>query len=465
MYFQQFYLTCLSHASYMLGSEGVAAVVDPQRDVSLYIDEAAAQGLKIEHVIETHLHADFVSGHRELAERTGAKIYLGARAGATFPHVDVNDGDEIRFGRVVLRFLETPGHTIESVSIAVTDLDRRETPYAVLTGDTLFIGDVGRPDLAPDLTPQQLAGMLFDSLHQKLLPLGDDIEVYPAHGAGSLCGKQMRPERQSTIGKERALNYALRPASKEEFVRLLTAELPERPEYFALDAELNRTGAPALTEMRPIPELSAIPPGAIVLDTRPSIDFFAGHIPGAVHIALGGQYASFAATILGLDQDIVLVAEDEEHLKESRMRLARVGIERVLGSLQHWTGLQAEIHQVSVEDLRREMASVQIVDVRREAEFADGHMEGAKLMPLHKLESLLGTLDHDRPIAVHCKGGYRSAIACSLIQRAGFENVMNVIGGFDAWLACGLPKSAAQTPSHSASSAAPAEAIRGVSGA
>ena len=227
MYFQQFYLTCLSHASYMLGSEGVAVVVDPQRDVSLYIDEAAAQGLKIEYVIETHLHADFVSGHRELADRTGAKIYLGARAGATVPHVDVHDGDETKFGRVILRFLETPGHTIESISIAVTDLDRRATPYAVLTGDTLFIGDVGRPDLAPDLTPQQLAGMLFDSLHQKLLPLGDDVEVYPAHGAGSLCGKQMRPERQSTIGKERALNYALRPASKDEF-RDSTSGLSQR---------------------------------------------------------------------------------------------------------------------------------------------------------------------------------------------------------------------------------------------
>jgi hydroxyacylglutathione hydrolase len=445
MYFQQFYLTCLSHASYMLGSEGVAVVVDPQRDVSLYIDEAATQGLKIEHVIETHLHADFVSGHRELAERTGAKIYLGARAGATFPHVDVHDGDEIRLGRVILRFLETPGHTIESVSIAVTDLDRRETPYAVLTGDTLFIGDVGRPDLAPDLTAQQLAAMLFDSLHQKLLPLGDDVEVYPAHGAGSLCGKQMRPERQSTIGKERALNYALRPETKEEFVRLLTAELPERPGYFALDAELNRSGAPSLTEMQPLPELSVeqIPPGAIVLDTRPSQQFFAGHIRGAVHIALGGQYASFAATILGLDKDIVLVAEDEEHLEESRLRLARVGIERVVGSLkggmQQWTGPVAEIHQISVEDLRREMENVQIVDVRREPEFADGHIDGAKLMPLHKLESLVSNLDHDRPIAVHCKGGYRSAIACSLIQRAGFDNVINVIGGFDAWLACGLP--------------------------
>ncbi len=446
MYFQQFYLTCLSHASYMLGSEGIAVVVDPQRDVSLYIDEAAAQGLKIAYIIETHLHADFVSGHRELAERTGAKIYLGARAGATFPHVDVHDGDEIRFGRIVLRFLETPGHTIESISIAVTDLDRRDAPYAVLTGDTLFIGDVGRPDLAPDLTPQQLAGMLFDSLHQKLLPLGDDVEVYPAHGAGSLCGKQMRPERQSTIGKERALNYALRPTSKEEFVRLLTAELPERPGYFALDAELNRAGAPALTEMKPLPELSAdqIPATAIVLDTRPSQQFFNGHILGAVHIPLGGQYASFAATILGLDKDIVLVAEDEEHLEESRLRLARVGIERVIGSLkggmQEWTGPLAEIHQVSVEDLRREMADVQIVDVRREGEYADGHIEGAKLMPLHKLESMLTALDHDRPIAVHCKGGYRSAIGASLIQRAGFENIINVMGGFDAWRACGLPE-------------------------
>jgi glyoxylase-like metal-dependent hydrolase (beta-lactamase superfamily II)/rhodanese-related sulfurtransferase len=441
MYFQQFYLTCLSHASYMLGSEGVAVVVDPQRDVSLYIDEAAAQGLEIKHVIETHLHADFVSGHRELADRTGAKIYVGARAGATFPHVAVHDGDEIRFGRGVLKFLETPGHTIESISIAVTDLDRRETPYAVLTGDTLFIGDVGRPDLAPDLAPQQLAGMLFDSLHQKLIPLGDDVEVFPAHGAGSLCGKQMRPERQSTIGKERALNYALRAATKEEFVRLLTAEMPERPGYFAADAEINRTGAGALAELREIPELDRIPENAIVLDTRPSQQFFAGHIPGAVHIALAGQYASFAATILGLDKDIVLVAEDEEHLKESRIRLARVGIERVIGSMMRWDGPVEEIHQVSVEDLRREMEHVQIVDVRREGEFAAGHIEGAKLMPLHKLESMTAELDHDRPIAVHCKGGYRSAIACSLIQRAGFKDVMNVIGGFDAWLACGLPAS------------------------
>jgi rhodanese-related sulfurtransferase len=233
---------------------------------------------------------------------------------------------------------------------------------------------------------------------------------------------------------------------KEEFVRLLTAEMPERPGYFAQDAELNRSGAPALTEMQPLPELTAIPADATALDTRPSQQFFNGHIPGAVHIALGGQYASFAATILGLDKEIVLIAEDEEHLEESRMRLARVGIERIVGTLKggmaQWTGPVQEIHQISVEDLRREMDHLQVVDVRREPEFAGGHIEGAKLMPLHKLESLVSTLDHDRPIAVHCKGGYRSAVACSLIQRAGYNEVMNVMGGFDAWLACGLPSDA-----------------------
>ncbi len=458
MYFQQFYLTCLSHASYMLGSEGVACVVDPQRDVALYIDEAEKQGLRIEHIIETHLHADFVSGHRELAERTGAKIYLGARAEAKFPHVPVHDGDQTRFGRVVLRFLETPGHTIESMSVAVTDLDRGDKPFAVLTGDTLFIGDVGRPDLAPNLTPQQLAAMLYDSLHQKLIPLGDDVEVYPAHGAGSLCGKQMRPERQSTIGKERALNYALRARSKEEFVRLLTAELPDRPGYFSKDAEINREGAPALDHLPPIALLSPDEvlakqkAGAVVLDTRPPQQFGAGHIPGAVHIALGGQYASWAATILGLDKDIILIAEDEDQIEESRMRLARVGIERVIGTLDggmaRWAKENrpaAEIAQIPVEELNREREHVQIVDVRRSPEWDDGHIDGAKLMPLNKLESMLGELRRDLPVAVHCKSGYRSAIAASLIQRAGFDPVMNVIGGFDAWRACGLPESRERT--------------------
>jgi len=256
-YFEQFYLSCLSHASYMLGSKGIAAVVDPQRDVEIYLEEAAKHGFSIKYVIETHLHADFVSGHQELAARTGAKIYLGAKAGATFPHVPITDGDELSFGQCNLKFLETPGHTIESISVVVTNLERPDHPLAVLTRDTLFIGDVGRPDLSGDLTPQELAGMLYDSLHRKLLKLPDDVLVFPAHGAGSLCGRQMSSERSSTIGNEKATNYALRPTSRAEFVKLLTAELPERPGYFALDVEINRSGAAPLLEL---PSLPALPP-------------------------------------------------------------------------------------------------------------------------------------------------------------------------------------------------------------
>jgi glyoxylase-like metal-dependent hydrolase (beta-lactamase superfamily II)/rhodanese-related sulfurtransferase len=454
MYFQQFYLTCLSHASYLLGSEGVACVVDPQRDVSIYLDEAEAQGLTIQHIIETHLHADFVSGHVELAARTGAKIYLGAAADSPLPHEAVRDGDEIRFGRVILGFLETPGHTVESVSVVVTDLDRGYKPWAVLTGDTLFIGDVGRPDLSGDKTPQELAGMLYDSLHQKLVPLGDDVEVYPAHGAGSLCGKQMRPERQSTIGRERALNYALRASSKDEFVRLLTAELPDRPGYFAQDAEINRTGAIPLDFLLP---MEAFTPdqvldrqraGDLVLDTRPAKEFGAGHVPGSVNIPLAGQFAGSAGTLLGLDHDLITVAEDQAAVEESRTRLARVGFERVVGYLDggmtRWAGDQkptAHIMQISAAELKRELSeepgSIQIVDVRRKAEWDQGHIPGALHKPLDHVTEMLGDLDAAKPVVVHCKGGYRSAIACSLIQRAGFENVTNLIGGIDAWQSTG----------------------------
>ncbi len=452
MYFEQFYLTCLSHASYMIASEGVAAVVDPQRDVGIYVEEARKHSLRIGHLIETHLHADFVSGHRELAALTGARIYLGARAGAKFPHVPVRDGDEIAFGNVRLKFLETPGHTIESVSIVVTDLERSPEPYCVLTGDTLFIGDVGRPDLAPGMTPQQLAGMLFESLHTKLLKLPDAVQVYPAHGAGSLCGRQMSAERSSTIGKERATNYALRPSDPQEFIRLVTAELPERPEYFAQDVELNRAGAAPLSELPPIPALSPAEVlekqklGAIVLDTRPSMQFGPAHVPGSIHAGLSGQFASWAGIVLGLGHELIIVAEDDAAVEESRLRLARVGIEHVLGYLADgivgWikAGMPVEqIGQIGVEDLRREAAGLQVIDVRRPAEFEAGHVAGAMLKPLNKLNAMLDDLDKTRPVAVYCKSGYRSSIASSLLQRAGFEQVLNVTGGFDAWRACDLP--------------------------
>jgi hydroxyacylglutathione hydrolase len=454
MYFQQFFLNCLAHASYMIGSDGIAAVVDPQRDIGIYLEEAQSRDLRIAYVIETHLHADFVSGHRELAAFTGATIYVGEKAGAAFPHVPVKDGDELRFGTCSLRFWETPGHTLESICILVTDLARSSEPVAVLTGDTLFLGDVGRPDLSGDRTPQELAGMLYDSLHGKLLTLPDSVEVYPAHGAGSLCGRQMRAERSSTIGLERATNCALRAQNRQEFVRLLTGELPDRPAYFARDVEINREGAPAVAEL---PPLRALRPGeviarqeagALLLDTRPEDDFCAAHIAGAVQIGLSGQYASWAGRLIGVDRDLVLVAEDAERVAESRMRLTRVGIDRVVGYLADgiaaWAreGLPFEqTPQITVEELAAMAAGddVDVIDVRRENEWQEGHVPRARHKPLHRLAGALDDVQPERPIAVYCKGGYRSTIGASLLQREGCKQVMNVIGGFDAWLACGLP--------------------------
>jgi len=456
MYFQQFYLSCLAHASYLIGSEAIAAVVDPQRDVEIYLEEVRQQGLKIAYVIETHLHADFVSGHKELAERTGATICVGARAGAKFPHRAMKEGDEIRFGKCALRFIETPGHTPESMCVLVTDTERGAEPWAVLTGDTLFIGDVGRPDLSPERTPQQLAALLYDSLHEKLLKLPDTVEVYPAHGAGSLCGRNISPERQSTIGKERKFNYALQPMSRDEFVRMLTADLPERPGYFALDAQINREGAEPLGEL---PPLAGLRPdevarqqeaGAMVLDTRPTAQFGAGHVPGSIHIGLGGQYSSWAGILIGLDREIVLVAEDPERHAESRMRLTRVGIEKVTGHLEGgvlaWekSGRSlAEVPQITVvqlaEQLRERPGEIQVVDVRKAGEWDAGHIEQAVLKSLSELTLRTADLDLGKPIAVHCKSGYRSSIATSLLKRAGFREVMNVTGGFDAWAAQKLP--------------------------
>ena len=339
MIIEQFYLGCLAHASYLIGCDGEAAVIDPQRDVDLYLDAATRHKLRIAHVIETHLHADFVSGHRELAERTGARIYLGARSGAKFDHVAVADGDTIRVGSCELRFIDTPGHTIESICVALTDPATSSSPCALFTGDTLFVGDVGRPDLAPDHTPQELAGLLYDSLHNKLLNLPDDVVVYPAHGAGSLCGRQMGAEHSSTIGRERDTNYALRIDGRDEFVKLMTADLPPRPEYFAADVELNRSGAPLLTQLPALRELGPgqaaelVRDGAVLLDTRSAMDFAAAHIPGSVHIGLSGQYASWAARIIGLNSTVVLLTEDSERVREAHVRLARVGIEHVAGYL------------------------------------------------------------------------------------------------------------------------------------
>jgi hydroxyacylglutathione hydrolase len=454
MHFEQFYLGCLAHASYILASQGEAIVVDPQRDVDIYLKAAEERQVKIRHIFETHLHADFVSGHKELAARTGAKIYIGANADAKFPHVAVRDGFELRVGNALLKVLDTPGHTLESICLVITDEERSARPWAVLTGDTLFLGDVGRPDLSKTHTPAELASMLYESLHEKLLALGDDVLVYPAHGAGSLCGRNMRAERSSTIGTERLTNYALQIKSRDEFIRQLTANLPARPDYFLQDAEINREGASSLSELPELPPISApelksmLDEGVLALDVRPGDQFAHGHVPGSINIALSGQFASWAGTVLGLSARPVLVAESPEQLSEARLRLARVGIEDARGYLnggiEAWKQsgfVLAELPQITVQTLRDRLQAhaSQVLDVRREPEYQSGHIEGAAWWPLDHFKVSPPEIDRDRPIAVHCKSGYRSMIACSLLQRAGFKNVINVIGGFDAWELAKLP--------------------------
>ena len=456
MFFKQFYLGCLAQASYMIGSNGEAAVVDPRRDVDEYLEEARREGLAIRHVIETHLHADFVSGHRELAQATGAQIYFGARARARFAHQAMNDGDEIRLGDVVLRFWETPGHTPESVCVVVFDRSTGNEPQMVLTGDTLFIGDVGRPDLAGgEGSPAELARQLYDSLHGKLLTLPDSVAVYPGHGAGSLCGKNISSETSSTIGQQRRFNYALAPMAREEFVKLVTADLPEAPAYFSRDAALNRGGPGKLADL-PAPEpLSPaqveqkVSAGAVLLDTRPAASYGTGHVPGSLHIGLSGQFASWAGTLLPPEAPIVFVAEDEDRVAEARIRLSRVGLENVVGYLDggilawHESGRSlASTEQIAVDELSRRVGSgevPQLVDVRRPGEWKAGHISQARHLQLHELAARAGELDRDSPIAIICASGFRSSIATSLLERSGFGRVTNVVGGMNAWTTARLP--------------------------
>lgn len=457
MYFKQFYLGCLAHASYLVGSGGDAAVVDPQRDVDQYIREATDAGMSIRYVIETHLHADFVSGHRELAARTGAEIVFGHRANAAFPHRAVKDGDTLRLGAVSLSILETPGHTPESISILAVDTSDPTVPPKVMTGDTLFIGDVGRPDLvgAKGFSAAEMASMLYDSLHGKLLALDDAVEVYPAHGAGSLCGRSMSTERSSTIGVQRRVNAALQPMDRETFVAMVTENLPEVPAYFPKDVEINRLGAGVLgdlmppTGMAPADVAKAVQAGTVVLDVRSAAEFGAGHVPGSLNIGLSGQFASWAGALIPIGAPIVVVAHDADGVSEAVTRLARVGFESVVGYLSggvaQWqdAGLDAAVTpQMSVETLRSRLdadADLQVVDVRRPGEHVAGHVPGARNVQLAELEDRVGELDPSRPTAVICQSGYRSSAATSLLERHGFAQVSNVSGGTAAWLAAGFP--------------------------
>ncbi|HEX8171129.1 MAG TPA: rhodanese-like domain-containing protein [Thermoanaerobaculia bacterium] len=446
-HFRQFYLSCLAHASYLIASGGEAVVVDPQRDVAQYLEEAERIGARIRYVIETHLHADFVSGHGELAPRSGAEIVFGAAARAEFPHRAVHDGDELRIGEVVLRAIETPGHTPESVCWLMVE-DGAATK--VLTGDTLFIGDVGRPDLAGGrgYTPEQMAAMLYDSL-LKLLRLDDAVEVWPAHGAGSACGKNISSERSSTIGAQRRMNWALRPMERDEFVKMLTTDLPRAPRYFPMDAEINRRGARPLDELS-APALTAqqvherMLRGAMVLDVRDSNAFGAGHLPGAINIGLRGQYASWAGTLLPPNAELIVVAESAADAAEAVMRLARVGLENVSGVLDGgadaWTAAGfalTTLPQLDVSQLKDALDDVRVLDVRRPGEYASGHVPRATNIALDDLPEQLDAVDASQPLAVICAGGYRSSAAASLLQRRGAERVFNVVGGTSAWVTAG----------------------------
>jgi hydroxyacylglutathione hydrolase len=451
MHFRQFYLDCLAHASYLIGSGTEAVVVDPRRDIDIYLEDAKAHGFTIKHVIETHCHADFVSGHHELAARTGAKVYFGARVDAKFEFVGVRDGDEIRMDGVTLRFLETPGHTPESISVLVFNREESPTtPAAVLTGDSLFIGDVGRPDLLGSrMSAKELAGMLYDSLHEKLLALPDATKVFPAHGAGSMCGRNISSETSSTIGEQRRFNYALQPMPRDSFITMMTTDLPEAPSYFSRDARINLEGPVLIDDL---PEPLAFSPeavrkmqrgGHLVLDTRPAAPYGTGHIRGSMNIGLAGQFASWAGSLIKPEIPLIVVAEDAVSAREARTRLARVGVEKVSGYLDggilawHEAGLPlVTMEQISVEELahRRQEKSVDtIVDVRRPAEWDRGHIEGAIHMALNHLAQSALSLDRDSRIAIVCAGGYRSSIGSSVLEQLGFRNVVNVVGGVTAW--------------------------------
>jgi glyoxylase-like metal-dependent hydrolase (beta-lactamase superfamily II)/rhodanese-related sulfurtransferase len=451
MKFKQFYLGCLAHASYYIGSGGEAAVVDPQRDVSQYLDEAAANGQKIKYIIETHLHADFVGGHAELAEKTGARIVFGARAAAPLAHLAAREGDVLEIGEARLKILETPGHTPEGISVVV---ESDGEPPRILTGDTLFIGDVGRPDLvgSKGFTAEQMAEMLYDSLHRKILPLPDETEVYPAHGAGSLCGKNMSKETWSTLGEQRRSNYALQPMSKTDFVEMMTENLPEMPAYFSRSVSKNLSGAASLDQLAAPAAMSPQQVRdfqGVVLDVRSADDFGRAHVPNSLNIGLGGQFASWAGALIETNAPIVVVAENFEKVSEAVIRLARVGIETVTGYLsggvEAWTsaGLEtARIEQIPVEEMNRRLAEkgdLQFVDVRREGEYAGGHATQAVNLTLSDLPALSGArLDKERPVYVICQGGYRSSAATSILEQKGFREIYNVSGGTGAWIKAGL---------------------------
>ncbi len=458
MYLQQFFVDGLGCASYLVGceSKGVAAVIDPERDVQKYLDAARAKGLTITHIIETHLHADHVSGNTDLAARTGAQIYLHEAAKAEFSHQPLKDGDLLELGGVHMAIRHTPGHTPESITLLVSDTTRSEQSWMALTGDLLFVGDVGRPDLVGLEAARSLAGDLYESLFHKLLHEADHLMVYPGHGAGSLCGRAIGSVRSTTLGYEKQFNPALSPREKDDFVEYMTNNLPEQPGNHRRIKAINRKGPKPLGEVqaKPIPIVEAIPHfqrGAAMLDTRVKEAFVAKHIQGAVHLTADDQLSNRVGFVLSPDVPLILLVSDETEYRNAVLSLARVGYENVIGYLED--GLRAweayglpttsgDVEDVQASELRNLInngARPLVVDVREPWEYQMGHVDGAMLIPLGQLAHRVGELDPEQPVAVICQSGNRSQSAAALLAQKGFKKVYNVLGGMSAWQMGGYP--------------------------
>jgi hydroxyacylglutathione hydrolase len=460
MFLKQYYLGCLAHASYLIGDELTkqAIVVDPQRDIEQYLQDAAAHGFTIKYVALTHFHADFLAGHIELRNRAGAKIVLGSRAQAEFEVLAVKENDELDLGDVLIRILETPGHTPEGISLLVYDRTKSETiPHAVLTGDTLFIGDVGRPDLLASIgvTADELAEMLYHSLN-KLRDLPESTLVYPAHGAGSMCGKNLSKDTVSTIGEQRKFNYALQPMSLADFKRLVTADQPEAPEYFVYDAIKNRQERPGLeTTLQSALKALTVDEvvllknqGAQIVDVRDAADYEGAHFTGSINIGLQGKYATWCGSILSHDQPIIVIAEVGNET-EAVMRLGRIGFDNVVGylgdgmaALELRPDLVHQIPRITAPALAEQLHEQDppfVLDVRTEKEWSAGHLDQSHNIPLTHLQERIAEVPVDRAVVIHCEGGYRSAIGASLLASQGRSNVTDLVGGIKAWLASNLP--------------------------
>jgi hydroxyacylglutathione hydrolase len=447
MYIEQLYTNCLAEAAYYIESNGEAAIIDPLRETEPYLELAAKRGAKIKYVFETHFHADFVSGHIDLARKVNAPIVYGPLANTSYEVINAKDNQEFRVGKLTIRVLHTPGHTPESSCYLLFDENGEE--HAIFTGDTLFVGDVGRPDLLDGLMSQEeLAGMLYDSLNNKIKTLPDSVIVYPAHGPGSACGKNIGKETFSTIGEQKKFNYALKDQAKDDFVKELTSGILPPPQYFFEDARINKEGYEAIDVVidRNSKPLSAsevqsmIEKGATILDTRPADEFEKGFIPGSINIGLNGQFAVWVGTLIQIGQPLVLVTSPG-YEKESVLRLARVGYESVQGYLEggiaSWNDKLDKVKSIEAVDMKK-FADAEVLDVRKPGEWSISHLKDAKFVPLSDMPGNLESFDKAGTYVVHCGGGYRSMTAISLMKREGFENLINVYGGFGAMTKAGL---------------------------